>query len=279
MEMNRFNRFSRKEITVERVCKALSIRVREIPHAFSWSFSAEAQLNRDRILRYKDQHLGERCFIVANGPSLRQTNLDLLQGEYTFGLNRIYLGFEDFRFRPTYLVVMNELILDQCVDEISHLEMIKFLNWNRRSRYVDPQHNTVFLKSKMVLSDSFQVDLTRPVIVGATVTFAALQLAYFMGFTQAILVGLDHNYGTTGTPSKTEIRIDEHDADHFHKDYFPKGFAWQLPDLRRADLDFMLARRAFEAAGREIIDATVNGKCQVFRKVDFRSLFDSKKTG
>ena len=45
-------------------------------------------------------------------------------------------------------------------------------------------------------------------------------------------------------------------------------------DLLRTEIDFELARRAFEADGREIIDATIGGKCEVFRKTDYASLFD-----
>ena len=32
---------------------------------------------------YKDAHLGERCFIIGNGPSLKKTDLSKLRGEYT----------------------------------------------------------------------------------------------------------------------------------------------------------------------------------------------------
>ena len=35
-----------------------------------------------------DFHKGERCFIIGNGPSLRETELTKLKGEFTFGLNR-----------------------------------------------------------------------------------------------------------------------------------------------------------------------------------------------
>ncbi len=272
--MSRFNRFTRKEITPERIQKALTTRFSEIPHTLSWFLSARAQKNRELIRSVKNRHIGERCFIVANGPSLRKTDLDRLQGEVTFGLNRIYLGFNESQFRPTYMVVMNELILDQCAGEISQLNLPLFINWNRHSLFSPSDENTIFLKSKMVLVDSFQKDLTKPLIVGATVTFVALQLAFYMGFSQVILVGLDHNYGATGTPSKAEIRTQDHDLDHFHHGYFPKGFVWQLPDLRRADLDFLLARKAYEAGGREILDATIDGNCQVFPKVEYTSLFE-----
>ena len=59
-----------------------------------------------RIARLRNKHAGQRCFIVANGPSLRPEDLDLLQrsGEITFGMNRIYKLFDQTRWRPTYYV-------------------------------------------------------------------------------------------------------------------------------------------------------------------------------
>lgn len=272
--MNRFGRFNLSEISLTRLFSALKVRVNEIPHTFAWEFFHLARKNKECIQGFKDIHAGKRCFIVANGPSLLKTNLDFLANEFTFGMNRIYLNFERSSFRPTYLVTVNELILEQCANEIAQLDMPKFLNWNRRSYYGNLDSKTFFLKSKMTISDSFQYDLTRPMVVGATVTFVTLQLAYYMGFKKAILIGLDHNYTDKGIPSKTETRTSEQDESHFHAQYFPKGFKWQLPDLLRSEIEFEIARKSFEANKREVLDATIGGKCQVFEKVDYLSLFN-----
>ncbi|EKD87628.1 MAG: hypothetical protein ACD_35C00310G0002 [uncultured bacterium] len=271
--MNTYGRFDPSNITISRLFKAIKTRASEIPHSIAWNISPHAQLNKEYLRKYKNLHIGQRCFIVANGPSLQKTNLDLLANEVTFGLNRIYLNFDESPFRPTYQVIVNELILEQCANEILRLNMPKFLNWNRRSLFQINNANTMFLKSKMVIKDSFQYDLTHPLVVGATVTFVALQLAYYMGFSKVILIGLDHDYTESGIPSKSEIRTSDTDKDHFHKNYFPKGFRWQLPDLLRSEIDFSIARKAYEADGREIIDSTIGGKCPVFNKAEFSSLF------
>ncbi len=42
-----------------------------------------------RLAELRDKHRGKRCFIVGNGPSLKQTDLSKLEGEYTLGQNRI----------------------------------------------------------------------------------------------------------------------------------------------------------------------------------------------
>jgi len=248
-------------------------RLLEIPHSISWKFSTYAQSNRTRIQQFQNIHVNDRCFIVANGPSLNKTDLSLLENEITFGVNRIYLNFPKSSFRPVYYVAVNELVLQQFSNEISNLPMPKFINWNQRNCFERSITNLIYLKSKLVFNDFFQKDLTHPMVFGATVTFVALQLAFYMGFKKVILVGLDHDYTEKGIPNTTELRKTEQDESHFSLQYFPKGTKWQLPDLTRSDLDYELARKTFENDGREIVDATIGGKCTVFPKVDYGSLF------
>jgi hypothetical protein len=271
--MKGLGRYHFDEITLERIFLALQSRVREIPHSLMWNLDPSAKINKAQIEKYKDIHKGKRCFIIANGPSLQKTNLELISQEFSFGLNRIYLNFDKSSFRPTYLVVVNELIIEQCSNEIKEVALPKFLNWNRRGYFIKADSGLVYLKSKMVFQDHFEYDLTHPMVFGATVTFATLQLAYYMGFSQVILIGLDHNYKEKGVPSKVETRVAEKDESHFDSQYFPKGFKWQLPDLLRSEIEYVLAKEAFEKDGREILDATIDGKCQIFKKVDYLSLF------
>jgi hypothetical protein len=270
--MSKIGRYELSELSIKRLLLAVKLRALEIPHSLMWSISSSGHENRSRLRNFENIHKGDQCIIVANGPSLKKTNLNLLSKEVTFGLNRIYLSFNETTFRPTYYVTVNELILEQFSSEIMQLDMPMFLNWNRRSYYNPHDPKAFFLKSKMVVNDFFQYDITQPLVVGATVTFVALQIAYYMGFQKVILIGLDHNYVEKGLPSQTETRTADQDQSHFHPQYFPKGAKWQLPDLLRSEVDFALARHAFEADGRIILDATIDGKCRVFEKVDFSSL-------
>ena len=99
-----------------------------------------------------------------------------------------------------------------------------------------------------------------------------MQLAFHMGFKQVILIGVDHSFATQGKPNTTVVSGGD-DPNHFNPDYFGKGFRWQLPDLDTSEVAYTMAREAYKSAGREIIDATVDGKLTVFPKVNFESLF------
>ncbi len=53
-----------------------------------------------QLAALKDIHRGERCFIIGNGPSLKQTDLSRLKDEFTFGMNRFYLMFPSWGSPP-----------------------------------------------------------------------------------------------------------------------------------------------------------------------------------
>jgi hypothetical protein len=99
-----------------------------------------------------------------------------------------------------------------------------------------------------------------------------MQLAYHLGFQKVILIGVDHAFTTQGKPHETIVSQGD-DHNHFSPNYFGRGFRWQLPDLETSEIAYRLARKAFEADGREILDATIGGKLTVFPKVDYASLF------
>lgn len=268
------NRFSRNEISANRIKDAVVRRVKDLPHSVAWmGYSSLAKINRSRLNCFKDKHIDERCFIMGNGPSLANMDLTLLKDEITFGLNRIYLLFDTIPFLPTYYVSVNELVLEQFALDIKTLSMPKFINWNSRNHFGKVDSTTNFIRLKFSLRDEFNSEMDGRFYSGGTVTYVAIQLAYIMGFSEVILIGVDHSFVDKGIPNKTELRNDTDDANHFHPDYFPKGSKWQLPDLHRSELAYKIARKAYENDGRKILDATINGQCHVFDKVDFYSLF------
>lgn len=261
------------ELTPNRILSAGRRRIEDLPHGLAWRFSALAKANGERLRSFRNIHQGGRCFIIANGPSLAQTDLGLLKDEITFGMNRIYLNFDSMGYPTRYYLAINELVLDQFAPEIAPLNMPKFLNWNSRDRLDREDDGTHYLRLKLGLYDTFVSDITEPLCSGGTVTFAALQVAFYMGFQEVVLVGLDHRFAATGAPNEVQVRVEANDKNHFHPNYFPAGSRWQLPDLRRSELAYALARLAYEADGRVILDATVDGACTVFEKADLSAVF------
>jgi 6-hydroxymethylpterin diphosphokinase MptE-like len=212
----------------------------------------------------RDRHRGERCVIMGNGPSLNQTDLSLLNDEHVFGLNRIYLMYDRLGFVPEYHVVVNGLVVEQCSDDLVKVPSRLFSTWPNR-HHLAARQDAMLLQN--VTGPLFSLDVRRGIWEGATVTYVALQLAYFMGFSDVLLVGVDHSFASKG-PAHKEVTSEGADPNHFDPNYFGKGFRWQLPDLETSEIAYALARRAFEGDGRRITDCTVGGALTIFPKGD-----------
>lgn len=234
-----------------------------------WWLDQRYRASKKRLFSRFNTHQGERCFIIGNGPSLKKMDLTLLKDEVTFGLNRIYLLFDQIGFATTYLVSVNSLVIEQWADDIASLPMLKFLSWNARD-LIEFKKNMVFLTHQG--NPMFQRNITEPIWQGATVTYVAMQIAYYLGFEKVILIGVDHSFTTKGEPHK-EVVQKEADPNHFSPNYFGKGSQWKLPDLETSELAYRLAKYQFESANRTIVDATIGGKLDVFPKVEYSTLF------
>ena len=243
-------------------------RLPQVPDAYLHPWRRKSRL---RMTQYHNIHKGERCFIIGNGPSLKQTDLTKLKDEYTFGMNRIYLLFPELGFTTKYFVSINDLVIEQCAEEIAALPIPKFIAWHSNRHFQRFPDDMVFLYTTYT-GPRFTKDMTGRIWEGATVTTVALQLAFYMGFEKVILIGVDHNFTDKGQANKTVVSTGD-DPNHFDPRYFSKGFRWQLPDLDTSEIGYNLARKAYQKAGREVIDATIGGKLTIFPKVDYNSLF------
>lgn len=217
---------------------------------------------------------GCRCIVMGNGPSLKEMDLNRLAKEYTFGLNRISLMTEELGFGPTFLAAINRYVLEQFSKEIRELDCLKFLNWSYRGPFLG-EPNTVFVETGPNLDPTG--DLRRGYYAGAgTVTVFALEAAYYLGFSEVVLIGVDHSYHSEGTPNRAVVAQTE-DRSHFSKDYFGPGVIWQLPDLAAMERGYRKIRELYSQGERLIVDATLGGKLEVFPKVSLHSHLDGSR--
>lgn len=222
-----------------------------------------------RLLRFRNLHLGERGVIVCNGPSLNRMDLSVLKDEVVIGLNKIHLGLPGFGFYPRYLVAVNDKVVEQSRDALAGMSAIRFIGARAAMHMPEDAftHHVAILTPPVV----FSTDLAAGLREGGTVTHAALQIAYYMGFAEVVIIGMDHRFAYRGAPHETSL-MEGPDPNHFSPDYF-RGMVWDNPDLARSEASYAEARRVFEAADRRIVDATVDGACTVFEKADYRDVF------
>ena len=208
---------------------------------------------------------GQPMLVVGNGPSLNETPLDDFAEVPSIGMNKIDLLFPRTTWRPTIIVCTNTLVAKQHRDEFIRSEIPIYLSW--KSRHFIPRRSRDRINYFLSLTQrAFSPDITVGVGCGATVTYAALQFAYYMGADPVIIFGVDHSYATKGKPH--EIRRREGpDVDHFDPAYFKAGSFWGIPNLELSEMAYQATLHAFEQVGRKVYDATIGGKLEIFPKI------------
>lgn len=163
----------------------------------------------DYIKGLKNTHVGEKCFIVATGPSLTFEDLDKLSdaGVYSFGMNSCVLALEKTRWVPDLLGVEDEYVYEKIekvlISEskgklkdkilISH-NIEQFFN-SAKNFKVFPQN---ILDHKYDLNKygtiKFSDDCYEVVYDVWSILFSMCQFAVYMGFKEIYFIGTDCSY-------------------------------------------------------------------------------------
>lgn len=219
-----------------------------------------------RTKQLQDKHLGETCVVIGNGPSLKDTDLPALAKKFpTFGSNKIFL----YPFIPTYYAVCDHLMMFSCIKQIQEDSFNPDAMWLPRTFPV-PGANLV----NYAIKAGFSRDPSYEIVIGGTVTYVLLQLAFYMGFNRVLLVGVDHSYpgAGAGTPGAKFIQQGE-DQDHFHPDYFEAGMIYNRPELEGTEVSYHIAKNVYEGEGRKILNASVNTNLLVYDRVDVNKYY------
>jgi len=225
----------------------------------------------------KDLHKGGRCFLLGTGPSINKMDLSLLKNEITMGVNGIFLidslkldyyvsvshmfwkhhhkTMKNYcckrRFFPDYL--KDALESDCPTSWLTSIEL--------------PEHKRLQKESPWFFSYSPD----RYIVLGGTVIFVCLQILFYLGFSEVILLGIDHDYGIAKEklgPRGLLYSTKKLDA-HFTDKYYPKDCGKVHIDIAGSERGYKLANEAFKKAGRSIVNATPGTKLDVFPFVKF----------
>lgn len=260
--------------------------------------------SKSDMSKFKDRHKGERCFIMGNGPSLREMDLSKLKGETVFACNLIYLMFGQLEWRPTYYSCVDTRMLIERHEEIRKmldaepdiqaffptrleehsggrrkLPMRAFFGGLDRCAFFDERHPT---QDDPPFS-MFSLDIDNWVAQPQTVSITLLQLAAYMGFSEIILIGCDTRYtlppslqiknGEFDKPGLDLVSTRDDDPNHFSPTYFGTGQRWNAPNIPKIIEQYTAARDALATAGIAVYNATIGGILEVFTRVDYDDLF------
>lgn len=175
-------------------------------------------LRFERIKDLKDTHCGERCFIVATGPSVTHKDLDVLNNEFTISMNSIVNILPEVEYMPDIYMCQDLSVyerIEKNIDRVPHERIFigiinsninYFLDTGIKLRHVkrlddiglfhlDSVSNVFHINfEKSKIKFDFSDNCYRDIKDGTTITYAAVQLAAYMGFKDIYLVGVDCNY-------------------------------------------------------------------------------------
>lgn len=223
------------------------------------------------INKFKNIKEGKTVVIVCNGPSLNKVKLEKIKHD-SIGLNKIDLIFNKTNWRPNYIVSINGLVIEQNKDKFKELKIPIFLDF--KAKFIGLSGKNIYY----LLSDysrKFSNNISKKIGSAGTVTYAAIQLAVFLGYKKIMIIGMDHSfkgYDNKKSISKIE-KFEDDDLNHFDKNYF-KGNLWGTPNLFISEVGYKKARLFCEMNNILIRDLTIGGKCDIFQKGKIEDIYD-----
>lgn len=227
-----------------------------------------------KIAQFKNVHLGKRCFIVATGPSLTMKDLDTLHqnGEFSIGMNRIFLAFEQTRWRPDYYMVEDWRCIQGSEETIRTMDVTHKFVSDQKDDFWEKKTETNIYKFHSIgmyvpgERPPFSDDLVYGVYSKGTVTYSCIQLAVYMGFREIYLLGVDFNFSKNYKDK----------SNHFVPTYYNENSQTGIFLKDESIESYEAAREYADAHGIRIYNATRGGKLEVFERRNFDDLFPGK---
>jgi hypothetical protein len=178
------------------------------PSAVSFAIGHRDVLRANRALY--NRHVGGRCFVLCNGPSVKQQDIRPLKNEIVFSVSSGYLHPDYGEVRPRY----------HCVPQLTYGKMTRELavEWfgemdrhlGDAELFLDQQewdlvqqlglfaarnvHYLCMGKNYFPKNPRRVPDLTGIIPRVQTVPIAVLMMALYMGFREIYLLGTDHDW-------------------------------------------------------------------------------------
>ncbi len=240
----------------------------------------------NNIKSLRDIGLGKRVFLVGNGPSLNNMNLDLLENEYSIAMNRIELLYSKTKWRPTHYVFTSSNCQDatwgdkwsKSILNAANEEKTTPIIWRRFKDAIE-RNGKGKLPEKTIYLDSisefpcgddrqFSNNAEERIDKSGTTMNVALQLAYYMNFDEVYVIGCDSNWETATNTTKTK----EGDINHFHPDYHAH-IGDGRTEFNRMNNTHKTAVKYYTKVGKKIYNAGYNSAITAYERKKYDDLF------
>ncbi len=256
---------------------------------------------------FRDKYAGKRCFILATGPSIKNQDLKVLEGELCIAVSMFHLHPDIELINPIWHVLAppHPPFKFDAVDKIFSTAVKSYQNSNEVNfllgttdyefsyyNYLNAKEGEFlkvfrehiyfadYRKAKLLTEQNFSDeniwDIRESPFVIRTVIYSAIQLAYFLGFKEIVLLGCDHDYLLDFNRVEDHHFYDEQkgfsDKEHLHSFSKEKWFLEYYSRWR----DYRLMRDFLDSQGVNVINASKKTMLDVFPLKEFESLFSYK---
>lgn len=176
---------------------------------------------------YKNIHKNKRCFILGNGPSLREQDISLLRNEIVFTVNQISRHPDFNKINTNYHFWADPVFFNLAKDNPEDMELLnvfKSINTENNSPVcflpiiannfirnfnLEDQLNISFYYPKLFFYEDYnaEFEFTKYIPGFQTVVQYAIAMAIYMGITEIYLLGCD----STGIIATIDSLLDKND--------------------------------------------------------------------
>src|SRR5437870_11367880 len=250
--------------------------------------TSEEQAITERNSIFRDKHKGQRCFVIATGPSLNTQDISPLGNEITFAMSGFWQHPVIEQWQPTYYCICDPVYFDG--SEPMKKFFASMTARSKQSTFFAPLFARPVLKEQRLLppdktymvafhgdlngAEIKDLDFAKFIASAMSVSQFCLMAAIYMGCSPIYLLGFDHDWlshrgtyrhfyeGLGGLEEHPKVRPEL--TDHSYKVVMECA----LVIWRGYESLLALARRK----GIRILDATSGGFLDVFEPADYEQL-------
>lgn len=215
----------------------------------------------------------EKCFIIGNGPSLKEIDLTKISGYDTFTVNFFHKHNENLLDYSSYHVMIDGSFYTE--KNIDYL--LKLYQKSSNTKFIFSTKGYELIKDKikdssriycinqgLIQYENFlRLDMTKNMTASVNVVLASIQCAIFMGYKTIYLLGCDFNSYATMKPTHFYEKSEQ-------ERIVPIGVDLQWSSMAHYH-HYALASYAI-ANGIKISNATHNSLIDAYERLEFDSL-------
>lgn len=246
--------------------------------------------------KMKNQFSGERIFLIGNGPSLHETPLHELESEYTFGMNKISLIYNEISWQPTFYqyitppthpgtpsVSDNNNFIEKNIHSDSicfiHSDWKEIYGEKKNVKYLNRSNKSSDKLNNLTIDEVRNINVQRllniwseavdQVVYSYHSMYPALQIASFLGFDEIYLIGCDLGMQYQNPHMIFEDGLDPYrwDADEQHCTYLPDLFARNTETKMTYTCDAISKGVLLESLGNALVYKFIQGDYNYINKL------------